>query len=250
MTSNWTQEPGEEGPYLIDITGLAKPFIYTAVRGQLLRHGHAYVAYTAAEKFYPLPEDVEKRLQDSAGDDMFSQLHRFDDILTGEVGEYDFLRAGSGDVDDGRRCMLLAASSAKHERLFTLLDRREYDRVQIMIPTDDSPRSRLAALAAEVAASDYLACEIQKVETHDLTAMVAAVEDAYSRRYLEENYNVEVGLTGSKLHAAALAIASADLKFAEAWYLRPAAYVSERFTKGSGETMLYRVTRRPSTSDG
>lgn len=247
VTSNWSQEPGEEGPYLIDITGLAKPFIYTAVRGQILRHGHAYIAYTAAEESYPLSEDVEKRLQDSAGDDVFARLYRFEDILTGEEGSYEFLRVGSGDVDDGRRRMLVAASSAKHERLFTLLDRREYDRVQIMIPADDAPRSRLAALAAEVASIDYHACEIKKVDTHDLTAMATAVEEAYSHRYLEENYNVEVGLTGSKLHAAALAIASADLKFAEAWYLRPGTYDPDRFTNGSGETLLYRVTRRQST---
>lgn len=243
--ATWLQRPGEPGPYLIDITGLAKPFIYTAVRSQLLRHGQAFIAYTSAEESYPLREDVERRLRDSADDDMFTQLHRFDDILTGENGEYDFLRVGSGDVDDGRRRMLLAAASAKHERLFTLLERREYDRVQIMIPTDDGPRSRLAALAADVAASDYHACEIERVDTSHLAGMVAAIEDSYSRHYLDENYNVEVGLTGSKLHSAALAIASADLKFAEAWYLRPAAYDPERFTTGSGSTYLYRATRRP-----
>ncbi|MBO9556704.1 protein kinase [Cellulomonas sp.] len=243
--ASWTPRPVQQAPFLIDITGLAKPFIYTAVRGQLLQHGEAYIAYTEAEESYPLPDEVERRLEASVDDDMFMRLHRFDDILTGERGEYDFLRVGSGQVDDGRRRMLVAAASAKHERLFTLLDRREYDRVQIMIPTDTGPRSRLAALAAEVAASDYTACEIEKVDTHDLADMVAAVETSYSRRYLEENYNVEVGLTGSKLHAAALAIASADLKFAEAWYLRPEAYDPERFTSGSGQTHLYRVTRRP-----
>lgn len=247
--AQWAQRSDVEGPFLIDITGLAKPFIYTAVRGQLLHHGYAYVAYTAAEESYPLPKDVERRLQASESDDMFARLHRFDDILTGERGGYDFLRVGSGDVDDGRRRMLLAAASAKHERLFTLLDRREYDRVQIMIPTDEGPRSRLAALAADVAASDYHACEIERVDTRDLAAMVASVESSYSRRYLDENYNVEVGLTGSKLHSAALAIASADLKFAEAWYLRPEAYDPDRFTSGSGQTYLYRVTRRPSTAD-
>lgn len=247
--AHWTQRREVQTPVLIDITGLAKPFIYAAVRGQLLHHGHAHIAYTAAQESYPLPEDVEKLLQASVSDDMFTRLHRFDDILTGERGEYDFLRVGNGDVDDGRRRMLLAAASAKHERLFTLLDRREYDRVQIMIPTDDGPRSRLAALAADVAASDYHACEIERVDTHDLAAMVAAVEFSYSRRYLEENYNIEAGLTGSKLHTAALAIASADLKFAEAWYLRPEAYDPERFTTGSGQTYLYRVTRRPSPAD-
>lgn len=247
--AQWTQRRRVQTPILIDITGLAKPFIYTAVRGQLLHHGRAYIAYTAPEASYPLAEDVEKLLQASVADDMFTRLHRFDDILTGERGEYDFLRVGSGDVDDGRRRMLLAAASAKHERLFTLLDRREYDRVQIMIPTDDGPRSRLAALAAKVAASDYHACEIEGVDTHDLATMVTEVEFSYSRRYLEENYNVEVGLTGSKLHSAALAIASADLKFAEAWYLRPEAYDPERFTTGSGPTYLYRVIRRPSATD-
>lgn len=245
----WSQPSENQTPIVIDITGLAKPFIYTAVRGQLLRHGHAYIAYTSAEESYPLPEDVEERLHANVDADMFARLQRFDDILTGERGEYEFLRVGSGGVDDGRRRMLLAAASAKHERLFTLLDRREYDRVQIMIPTDDGPRSRLAALAAGVAASDYHACEIERVDTHDLAAMVTAVESSYSRRYLEENYNIEVGLTGSKLHSAALAIASADLKFAEAWYLRPEAYDPERFTTGSGQTDLYRVTRRPADPD-
>lgn len=247
-SAGWAQEPGNRLPYLIDITGMAKPFIYSAIRGQLLRHGRAFIAYTSAELSYPLSEDVEKRLQEAAEDDIFARLERFNDILTGEEGEYQFLRVGSSDVDDGRRRALLAASSAKHERLFTLLEQRDYDRVQIMIPNDDSPRSRLAALAADVAASDYHACEIQTVDTYDLGRMVAAVEGAYSQRYLEENFNVEIGLTGSKLHAAALAIASADLKFSEAWYLKPRSYDPDRFTQGSGETLLYRVTRRDSAA--
>jgi hypothetical protein len=73
-TVGWSQRADESAPYLIDITGLAKPLIYTAVRGQLLRHGHAFVAYTPAGESYLLPGDVEERLNASAADDAVTRF--------------------------------------------------------------------------------------------------------------------------------------------------------------------------------
>ena len=47
--------------------------------------------------------------------------------------------------------ILCAFSSPKHERLLSLLDYRDYDRIEIVAPNSDSPRSKVAQIAAAVA---------------------------------------------------------------------------------------------------
>lgn len=235
-----------EGISLIDTTGLSKSFIYHAVRELLLRDGRVLVVYTEADAYYPLNEDVATRLN-AAPDDEYAKLEACSDILTGEQRPYHFVALHDGDVDDGRRRVLLASSSAKHERLFSLLEERDYDHVEILVPSGRSPRNDLARLAAHVAAQDFHSCHIRPIASSSPGDALKAAFETYEEFYALSNFNFEVGLTGSKLHAVALAAASSALKFSQAWYVRPDKFDVSRFTTGVGRTRVFLIEQRMSS---
>jgi hypothetical protein len=45
--------------------------------------------------------------------------------------------------------VLFAFASAKHERLYTLLDERDYDHINVIVKNGRSPREKLARISAE-----------------------------------------------------------------------------------------------------
>lgn len=232
--------PSEDGVALVDTTGLSKASIYRAVRELLNRYGRALVMYTEAEQYYPLNDDVAARLA-SASDDDYARLHACHDILTGEQRPYRFIGMHQTDVDDGRRRVLLASGAAKHERLFSLLEEREYDHVEILVPSGDTPRSELARLAARVAARDFHSCQIHPVAVGAVGAVLDAARCCFEEYYALANFNFEVGLTGSKLDAVAFAAASTALKFSQVWYVKPNGYDIDRFTTGAGRSRLFLI---------
>nr|WP_228721019.1 protein kinase [Arthrobacter sp. 260] len=231
-----------DGIALVDVTGLSKTFLYDALRQLLRRDGRVLVVYTEAERYYPLNEDVAARL-DSTLDDDYAKLEACHDILTGELRPYHFVPLHDGEVDDGRRRVLLASSSAKHERLFSLLEERDYDHVEIMIPSGKTPRDDLARLAARVAAKDFHSSRAREVSSNNPEDVLVTARETYEEFYALENFNYEVGLTGSKLHAVALAAASSALKFSQVWYVRPNQFDTARFTQGHGRTRVFLIER-------
>lgn len=227
---------------LVDTTGLSKASIYRSIRELLNRDGRALVMYTEADRYYPLNEDVVTRLT-SASDDDYARLQACSDILTGEKRPYHFVGLHHSDVDDGRRRVLLAFGAAKHERLFSLLEERDYDHVEIVVPSKDTPRAELARLAARVAVRDFHSCEIRQLPSGDLDAVLHVARDCFEDFYALANFNFEVGMTGSKLDAIALAAASTTLKFSQVWYVKPDGYDISRFTTGAGASHLFFIER-------
>jgi hypothetical protein len=239
------------GITLVDITGLAKPIIFDAVRHLLRRDGRVLVAHTAAALHYPLNEDIARVLDAQARGDAYALLSALSDVLTGEARPYTFDKLLSTDADDARRKLLCAAASPKHERLMSLIDERDYDRVDIVVPASDTPRSRLARLAAEVAAKNFHSSSTIELPSDDLAGMLDFIADHHERFYAHGNFDFELGLTGSKLHAVACAAASSALRFSQCWYVRPAQFDVERFTKGVGASryFLLESARVPSISE-
>lgn len=240
---SFSSEP-ETRPTIVDVTGLSKNFIFPAVRSLLIRDRRVIVCHTEALEYYPLDADVESRL--TGIDDDYTRLEACKDILTGERGPYEFVPLQVADADDGRRRMLLASSSAKHERLLSLLEMRDPDHLEVLVPPVTTPRSRLARLAGEVAGRDYHSSRLTEVETSDMNSVIETIATSYRNYYSLLNYNVEVGLTGSKLHAVALAAASTRLKFGNVWYVRPHDFDPHRFTRGTGATHYYLLEARDS----
>lgn len=233
--------PGVEGTVLVDITGLAKPVIFHAIRNELRRKGHVWVCHTEAEVHYPLDTDLEQVLLAETQRDRHALLEEVSGVLTGEEGPYSLDNLLPSDADETRQRVLCAASSAKHERLLSLLDRRDYDRIEIIAPKSESSRSRVAQIAADVAASNLANSNVVHIGSNDLEGMLKCVSEKYRRWYIRSGFNFELALTGSKLQAVACSAASAAFKVSQCWYIRPKSFDVERFTKGVGETHIYKI---------
>lgn len=229
------------GPCLIDITGLTKPVIFQCVRRALGRDGVVYVAHTQAEQHYPLDESIEPVLEAEKDGDVWTVLDRLDDVWSGEAGPYTFEQILMTDADESRRRHLFASASPKHQRLLSLVEQREFDRMEILVPSGEAPRDMLARKAAEVARGLVEDSEIREVGSDDLSGALQEISRTHQRFYVDGNFNFEVGLTGSKLHAVALAAASSTTLFSQAWYVRPASFDATRFSLGVGETRYFEV---------
>lgn len=237
-----TQPAPPPGPTLIDVTGLAKPLIFQAVRRALVRDSHVVVAHTQAERHYPLDEKIEPVLKAEADEDIWGVLEGLDDVWLGEMGPYVFEPLLLTDADESRRRYLVASASPKHQRLLSLVEERDFDRIDVLAPPGGSPRSDLARRAARVASRVAESSEIIDLETDDLSAALNAIALAHHRYYVNDNYNFELGLTGSKLHAVAFAAASASMRMSQAWYVKPAEFDPARFSIGFGRTRYFKIT--------
>ena len=234
--------PDVDGNVIVDITGLAKPVIFHAVRNELRRKRRVWICYTEAQSYYPLDTDLEWILRTEVGRDQHVLLEKLRGVLTGEEGPYSSDKLLQSGSDDTRQRILCAFSSPKHERLLSLLDYRDYDRIEIVAPKGDSPRSKVAQIAAEVAAWNSAISNVTRIDSTDLDGVIEFLTYRYKWWYIDRGLNIEFGLTGSKLQAVACAATSAALRVSQCWYLRPKKFDLERFTKGVGETCYYEIS--------
>lgn len=228
---------------LVDITGLAKPLIFQSIRSALKLNKKVYIGFTGAKTYYPKDEDIENILQAEKNSDSFKLMETVRNILvSGEEGEYHSKPQLQSDADETRRRALCAFASAKHERLLTLLDEREYDQIEIVIPTNDSPKNRIAKLVAKVAASNYPNAGISEVDEHDISKILSYLVERYTELYISKGYNFEIALSGSKLQTVACAALSVAYKLSQCWYVQPSKYDIGKFTTGTGDTKFYEIS--------
>ena len=230
------------GPVVIDVTGLAKPGIFHAIRGALCSGQKCVVVHTHAATHYPRDQDIAEVFATVEGDETFELLERAGKIWSGERMPYSFVPLLDVDVDDSRRCLLCAAASAKHERLLSLMDEREYDAVDVVVPQGNSSRARLAQLAADVAVRGIELSRISSLDSNDLPGALKFLTERFRTYYLDGGFGIELALTGSKMHAVACSVAASTFKLAQVWYVAPESFDPERFTQGVGDTRWYEVT--------
>ena len=86
------------------------------------------IVHTLAQDYYPLNSDIEKLIGSSKLDD----ATRFADLMrgldTGDAGEYQHMKMLTGECyDPVRPTALLGFVSPKNQRIFSILDKKEYD---------------------------------------------------------------------------------------------------------------------------
>ena len=227
---------------LVDSTGMSKPFLFVAVRDGLRLRQKVAVVHTAAEDYYPRNEDLRLRgiRLDGTGSPPFESL---EDLLVGEAGPYRLCQVHEEQAEPDRWRALIASASPKNDRLLHLFDARSYDAARILVPPANSERSLVARAAAELAASAADSnVGLKEVDTNDLHAALRATEEIYNDLYYGSGANVEIGLTGSKIHAIVFAGLAAVGRVASAWYVSPTEFDRQRFTTGVGATRCFKLT--------
>lgn len=226
---------------LVDSTGLAKPYLFLSVRDSLRRLGGAFVLHTTAEQYYPRSEDLRAKgiTMTQSGSEVFESLP---EVLMGEAGPYTLIRVHHEKADPQRWSALIASASPKNDRLLHLFDQRTYNAARVLVPPVTTEARRVARAAAELAASAADSnVGLIEVDTDDLERSVQMAEEVYSELYFRSGANVELGLTGSKMHAVAFASLAAAGRIASAWYVKPARFDEQRFTTGVRDTRCFEL---------
>lgn len=229
------------GLSLIDISGLSKPFIFKAIHNELTQKGEVIVSYASAKNYYPLQEDLNELFLERAGDDC-SFLEGLANILVGEEGPYSHINLLSeNQYDPSRSRALMAFAPTKHQRLFSLLDSRDFDWIEIVAPEGDSPRDKVAKFAGSFIAKNQPKVDVTQIDTKSLPALTEYMGKKYFDLFVKTGANVEIGLTGSKIEAVASAILAVQRQIAEVWYLKPTKFDPERFSSGFEKINFYKI---------
>lgn len=227
---------------VVDISGLAKPAIFHFCRHILEQRKIAYICHTQAREYYPTDQDIAPVLKAHNEDDVAQLLDGVAGLFTGEEKPYERIPLLEERQDDSRPRALVAFASAKHERLLTLIDSRYYDYVGIGYSSANTGRGKISEMAARFAVRNFNGAACYPVSSTDLRENLDFLARLYFELYHKSGYNVELGLTGSKVCGLAAAILAARWKVAQAWYVKPERFSVERFTTGVGSTRLYRIS--------
>lgn len=232
------------GDVLIDITGLAKPALFTLVRSAIMHGSHVAVAYTAAEGYAPAEIELQAVIDAHASYNRHETLTALKSVLTGERGPYTPVSLLSTESDGSRNRGLCAFGSAKHERILHLIEAREFDAVELMVDAADTARAKVAEMAARVALEECRVGTLTAEDASDLEVVLASLARVHQSWYVDSGFNFELGLTGNKIQATAAAVLSAILPVNEVWYVAPDTFDAGRFTVGVGSTSVFQIERR------
>lgn len=229
---------------LIDVTGLAKAALFRFVREGLRDNGGVRIAYTAAERYFPLETDLAAVLDAHGSYNRHLLLAALKDVLTGEKAPYHLVSLLSMPSDGTRLRALSAFASPKHERILHLIEARDYDAVEIVTDAADTSRAKVGEIAAAVALEGSPGGRRVAGDANDLGAILQILGQRHHDWYVRGGMNFEVGLTGNKHQATAAAILTAALPVNEVWYVAPAEFDVTRFTEGVGASTYYEVEIR------
>jgi serine/threonine protein kinase len=228
---------------LCDITGMSKSLIFNVVRNTLRSNGEIYISHVQAKTYYPKNEDIELSLKQFKEEDNFNQLDIITrNIIKGEEGPYEVYDLLFSDTDESKRNVLIGFSSSKYERLFKILEARNFDKIQVFYPEGVSKRAYVAQLASEVIEKSFSNVDSRQANANDVGEMLEAITTDYQKFYIDQNFNFEIALTGSKRQTVACAAVSAAFKISHCWYIRPHRWNTASFSDGIGSESFFKLT--------
>ena len=229
------------GNILCDITGLPKSIIYNTVKSALSNSCKLYISLTEPAIEYPLEDEIKKIIDSNLDNDTSVLLNEASSLLKGETGPYSIINLLPHYTNLSEPRILFSFSSAKHERLYTLLDEREYEKINIIVPSGNNPRELLSRLAAEFSLRKFNTAEINQVDINDVRSTLEQLTLDYYKYFILNNFPFEIALTGSKMQTVAVGVFCALFKVSQCWYVKPKQWDETKFTSGAKKTVFIEV---------
>ena len=231
---------------LFDISGMSKSLIFNVVRNMLTNVKSIYIAHTYAKTYYPLDTEIDQLITSIQMDDKFraleeisSKIQKGEDLETQKIELYNLLLS---DSDESKRRVLVACSNEKYEKLFKLLENREFDIINVLISNNqNNMKNKLGSMASEVIKISYPDVSVNEIDNGNLQSLLNTITEKYFMYYLYQNCNFELALTGSKSYTVACAAISAKFKISQCWYLAPSKWNVENFSEGVDKTNFYKI---------
>lgn len=232
-----------KGKTICDITGLPKSIIFDSIRKCITHNNNIYISYTEPEIEYPLNEEIENILIKNENDSDIELLVKVSDIIKGEQGPYSIysLLPSYANISEPR--VLFSFAPIKHERLYTLLNEREYDKINIIVPDGTSPKDKLAQISAKFSLTRYNNAMIHNIPIDDINLLIATLAKDYYNYFILNNFPFEIALTGSKLQTVSVAVFSSVFKISQCWYVKPDKWDKNKFSKGHNNTLYFHITK-------
>jgi hypothetical protein len=231
-----------KGNTICDITGLPKSIIFDTVRKNLNQNNNIYLSYTEPEIEYPLDDEIDNVLNLS-NNNSIELLTKISDLIKGEQGPYSLSNLLPNYTNISEPRVLFSFAPIKHERLYTLLNEREYDKINILVPSGDKPKDKLAQISARFSLTRYNNAIIHQVPIDDINLLLSILAKDYYNYFILNNFPFEIALTGSKFQTVGVAIFASIFKISQCWYVKPEKWDKEKFSKGFGKTLYYYIDR-------
>ncbi|WP_046756652.1 ORC-CDC6 family AAA ATPase [Kordia jejudonensis] len=233
-----------KGNTVCDITGLPKSIIFDSIRKLIYNGNNVYLTCTEPEFSYPLDENINKVLKDNGNSNSINLLTEVSDLIKGEQGPYSHTNLLSKYTNISEPRVLFSFAPIKHERLYTLLGEREYDKINVVVPEGNSAKERLAQLSAKFSLTRYNNATIHKIELDDLNKLMETLAIDYYTYFILNNFPFEIALTGSKLQSAIVAAFASTFKISQCWYMKPKKWDESKFSRGHKITRFFHIVTK------
>lgn len=236
------------GTILCDISGMSKSIIFNVIRNSLKQNKKSFIAHVTPSKSYPLNEELKAILETCKDEEHYGILNKITETVgKGEIWQkdqdtFELYNLLLSDSDESKRNIVVGMATSKYERLFKILEAKQFDKIEIICPSIVDEKTRVASLASETIAKAYPNTEIKTIEYSELKATLQHLTLLYQRYYVDQNFNFEIALTGSKLQTVACAAISSIFKISHCWYVKPVIWDAERFSVGVGSKMYYSIS--------
>lgn len=228
---------------LCNISGLPMNVIYLAINKSIKLKSKLCLSHTYAKTYFPTNEDIENFIKKYSESEVnYDYLQNITaDLVKGESGPYEIINLLNANSDELKRRVLFAFSSPKYERLFKIIDEREFDIIELISPPADHPRNKLANIAAKITSKRFNFVKINNFDSNNIQDLLKFLIAKYYEYYINQNYNIEFALTGSKRQAIVSSAICSLFKVSKCWYVRPTIWDTEHFSKGSKSTSFFNV---------
>ena len=235
-----------DSPLVIDTTSLTKAQIFSLTQAALVTRRQVWVLHTCAAEYYPPEPDLSKVVDLFDAKDFARGFQCLDGIVAGEVGPFEIVTIGQQFLDPGQPSFMVAFVALKHNRVERLLETTPVERLAAIAPLHTAGAAAARSRVGKIIA-DYLAerhggevCEVGSLD-HDQAYRLLI--DLHRRFALEEGYNFEVALSGTKLQTVGVAMFASTTTPAAVYYSSPTRFDPAKFTRGTGETRVIHLER-------
>lgn len=220
---------------VLDVTSMNKPLIFLLTSEILKQRKELGIIHTNAKEHLPLTDDFEKVLQ-LLDTDVPLFFEEADKLIKGEFDPQSRMTIWQ-NRDPGSAVYLICFISLKYSRVKKLLEELPTDFLDIIYPLstsgDKSARSIFAKEIARTLISET--GTIWPTESNDHLDAYKIITERYTKYALESGVNVEIGLTGVKMHTVAAGMLASIANLSGVYYT-PIHFDPNKYTKGTGDT--------------
>ncbi len=220
---------------ILDVTSLTKPLIFLLTFEILRRNGRLNVIHTLADEYLPNSNEVSEVLSLLEEEDAPIFFKKADELIPGEYPEERITIWQNRDPCSN--VYLICFISLKYSRVQKLLEELPVDCLDIIYPLSLDGKDSAKSKFAEEIANTFVheTGNIWATGSNDHVEAFQKLKELYTKYALEAGNNVEIGLTGVKIHMVAAGMLASIANISGVYYT-PASFDPEKYTKGTGKT--------------